>query len=187
MKKFSGLILSFVCILTIILTGCTYADNATLLSIKEKYNYITTNNEEIFYGSELHLTYNSEDLLFLINSDNENYNILKTNSSISDYTTSGGYGLLMHCVNSTNLSNNALSIISNNAITDKKYKVGMYNALASLQENVKKLYNDKISFVPRLNFSFSKTPIGPLIIIVFAFLIYFLKSFIVLWPISNAI
>ena len=51
MKKFSSLLVVFMCLISLFLAGCSKADNATLISIDNKYNYIVTKQDKIFVGS----------------------------------------------------------------------------------------------------------------------------------------
>lgn len=145
MKKFSSLLVVFMCFITLFLAGCSKADNATLLSIDAKYNYIANKQDKIFVGSRFLPTYNSDNLINAINSSINDYNVLKTDSSIENFTNRGLYGILMESVNSTYLNSNASSVIQNNEITQKKYKKAMYLALERLQKNAKKLDTSKIS------------------------------------------
>jgi len=145
MKKFSSLLIVFVCIISVFLVGCTKADNATLLGITEKYNYIATNQNKIFDGSKFDPSYNSDNLESIINSNNKDYSVLKTDDLQETFTNRGLYGILMQGVNSTYLNSNAASVIQNNEITDKKYKKNMYLALVSLEKNTKRLDNSKTS------------------------------------------
>ena len=145
MKKFSSLLVIFVCLISLVLAGCTKADNTTLTGISEKYNYIAQINDEIFIGSRFMPTYKSDNLNNIINSSNENYSILKSDSSLENYSNRGAYGILMEGINSTFLNSNASSVIQNNEITEKKYKKAMYLALESLQKNAKKLDTNKTS------------------------------------------
>lgn len=145
MKKFSTLLVVLMCLISLVLVGCTKADNATLTSISNKYNYIAQKQDEIFVGSRFMPTYKSDNLNNMINSENENYNVLKTDSSLDNYLNRGAYGILMEGINSTYLNSNASSVIQNNEITDKKYKKAMYLALEDLQKNVKKLDTNKTS------------------------------------------
>lgn len=145
MKKFSGLILAILCVLVVCFSGCTYADNATLISIGTKYEGIYRNNETIFNGNRLNPSYSSGSLSLVINSENNKYNILKSENNVSNYENYGTYGVLMQSANTTYLSNNALSILSNNDKTNKEYKKQMYLALDSLNVNVVRLKDIKVS------------------------------------------
>jgi len=127
------------------LVGCSYADNATLISITEKYNYISSKYDEIFAGSRFMPSYKSDNLNYMINSEDINYNILKTDNSFEIYDARGEYGILMEGVNSTYLNSNASSVLANNEVTEKKYKKNMYISLENLQKNVKKLDTSKTS------------------------------------------
>jgi len=145
MKKFSSLIIVFICLISLVLVGCSYADNATLISITEKYNYISSKYDEIFAGSRFMPSYKSDNLNYMINSEDINYNILKTDNSFEIYDARGEYGILMEGVNSTYLNSNASSVLANNEVTEKKYKKNMYISLENLQKNVKKLDTSKTS------------------------------------------
>jgi len=145
MKKLSLVFISCLCLVVLFFAGCTYADNATLFSISDKYSNIVKNNEKIFDGQSFRPTYDSVSLNLIINSDNENFNILKTSTNRADYSANGAYGLLMSAINSTYLTNNALAILTNNEITEKQYKKAMYEGLESLQSDIKNLNNFKKS------------------------------------------
>ena len=145
MKKFNSLIIALICLISLFLVGCSYADNATLLSLTEKYNYIATKYDEFFVGSRFIPSYQSDNLIVMINSDNKNYNILKTNNTLGNYTLRGAYGILMEGVNSTYLNSNASSVLANNELTKKEYKKEMYLSLESLEKNIKTLDTNKTS------------------------------------------
>lgn len=145
MKKFSAIVVVFICIISLFLAGCSKADNATLVSISDKYSYIAGKYDELFLGNRFIIDYNSDNLSNLINSSNENYNVLKTDDSLEDYTSRGAYGILMEGVNSTYLNSNASSVLANNEKTEKKYKKAMYLSLEDLQKNAKKLDTSKTS------------------------------------------
>ena len=122
MKKFSSLLVVIMCLLSLFLAGCSKADNATLLTLDEKYNYIASKYDEIFVGSRFLPTYKSDNLMNAINSSNTDYNVLKADNSFENYTNRGLYGILMESINSTYLNSNASSVIKNNEVTEKKYK-----------------------------------------------------------------
>lgn len=146
MKKISTILLAFICVLSFCLVGCTYADNATLLSIEEKYSFITSDYEDFFNGDSFLPTYNSDKLLNVIHSSNEDYSVLKTNANDSVFTNRGQYGILMQSVNSTYLSmSNAMQVISNNKVINKQYKKQMYISLQNFQNDLKKLDQSKRS------------------------------------------
>lgn len=154
MKKISTILVSLIiCFVSILCCGCTYADNASLLSIKDKYNYIANKNENFFNGDRFIPVYNSDKLNnVILNSEFEEYTVLKTDNLDTTFTNRGAYGILMQAVNSTYCSmNNAFSIISNNEITEKKYKKNMYLALESLQKNIKTLDTSKDSLESSFN------------------------------------
>lgn len=146
MKKISAILLSFLSFIVFLVSGCTYADNATLLKIKEKYDSLSKNNTELFYGSKFYVSYpKCTNLQNLITYDSlpEYYN-LKLDLSISDYSNRGAYGVLMQAVNTTFLNNSAaLEFSDNNKKTSKQYKKAMYLALEDLQKNIKPLLNSK--------------------------------------------
>lgn len=142
MKKISSIILSILCLVVLFFSGCTYADNATLLSIQEKYNEITSKNGEIFNGDYMFITYSPNITLLSLDSNYPLYYNLRTSESVENC---GAYGVLMQAINSTYLRNGALSIISNNEITKKAYKKNMFEALEKLQTNLKALNNNKKS------------------------------------------
>lgn len=146
MNKIKNVLIILICVITLGVFGCSYADNATLVRIADKYNYITNNYQDnLFLGKRLLPSYTSNNLITVIYSNNENYNVLKTNAYLGNYSLRGEYGILMEGVNFTYLNSNAQAIVSNNEITEKKYKKGMYLSLESLEKNVKKLNSDKIS------------------------------------------
>ena len=168
MKKFSGLCLSFMFLIIFLLSGCTNADNAKLVNILDKYNSIGSNNSEVFCTSTIsssgrevtawlfNPTYNSEKLRYLIeSSSDERYCTLNSSATISsdsNFLGFGSYGILMQAVNVTFVTcKNIFSIIENDEIVEKQYKKNMYIALENLQENVKKLYNNKKSLEKSFN------------------------------------
>lgn len=143
MKKFSVTILSLLILMIVFVGGCTKADNATLVSIQEKFSYISSNNEEIFVGDLFNPSYNDSKLQATINDPEfEKYYNLKSVSDMHDFVNNSSYGLLYRAVSSTSLYNRALNI-TNNEITDKEYKKNMYVALENLQEHVKNLNSSK--------------------------------------------
>ncbi|MBE5745786.1 MAG: hypothetical protein E7359_00655 [Clostridiales bacterium] len=152
MKKISGILFAIVCMFSIVFSGCTYADNATLLSIYEKYSYISNKNEEFFNGQRFIPEYSSDNLLAAIYSENEDYIVLKTDNLDSVFTDRGLYGILMQSVNSTYCStSNALHVVTNNDLTEKQYKKSMYTSLDNFQKNIKTLKKTKDSLESAFN------------------------------------
>lgn len=132
-----------VCIFTIF-SGCTYADNATLIKISNKYTSIVSKNDEMF-SEELFLPqYNSENLNQAIKIY-DTYASLKSNLyDDGDYEKNGAYVNLMNgvCISYTTYSN-ACSIVSNDKLVPKSYKKKMYNCLENLQEDIKSAKTNK--------------------------------------------
>lgn len=145
MKKFSGIVLSFLCLLVMCFSfaGCSNAEKAKLLDISNKYEKISTDNEKIFNGGMFNPTYENNDLTLIINSSNEKYNILKTDNNLTDYSARGAYGILMQAINSTKLKSNALTVTANNKKVSKSYKVSMYESLEDLEKDVENLNKSK--------------------------------------------
>lgn len=145
MKKFSGIILSFFCVLVMCFSfaGCSDAEKSKLLEISNRYEKISTDNEKIFNGGMFNPTYESNNLILVINSSNEKYNILKTDNNLSDYSSRGAYGILFQAINSTKLKSNALTVTANNKKISKEYKVSMYESLEDLEKNIKNLIKTK--------------------------------------------
>lgn len=142
MKKISQIILSILCLLTISFSfaGCTNSTNARLIDISNKYDKLGKNYTTIFQGNSFNPTYQSFDLASLINSTSDiNYSVLTSNSSQTNFDNRGAFAILMQSVNSTYLNNNALQILSNNKITNQKYKKAMYESLEKLEKSVKSL------------------------------------------------
>ena len=143
MKKFSVTVLSLLILMIVFVSGCTKADNATLVSVQEKFSYISSNNEEIFVGDLFNPSYNDAKLQATINDPAfKQYNNLKSVGDMHDFLNNNSYGLLYRAVSSTSLYNRALNV-TNNEITDKEYKKNMYIALENLQSHVKNLYSSK--------------------------------------------
>ena len=143
MKKFRVTVLSLLILMIMFVSGCTKADNATLVSIQEKYSYISSVNEEIFVEGLFNPSYNDSKLQATINdTEFEKYYNLKSVGDMHDFVNNSSYGLLYRAVSSTSLYNRALNI-TNNEITDKTYKKDMYIALENLQEHVKNLNSSK--------------------------------------------
>lgn len=145
MKKFSGIILSFLCLLVMCFSfaGCSNAEKASLIDISNKYEKISTDNEKIFNGGMFNPTYENNDLTLIINSSNEKYNVLKTDNNLTDYSSRGAYGILMQAINSTKLKSNALTVTANNKKISKKYRVSMYEGLEDLEKDIKNLNKTK--------------------------------------------
>lgn len=147
MKKFSAVFLSLVLLLVGFISGCTKADNATLISVKEKYDYIISNNEEIFDENTnlFNPQYNVSGLQEAINNgatiDLKN---LKSHSDLRNLDGNNAYGILYRAINSTFFSTDAFNV-ANNKLTEKQYKKNMYVALENLQSDCKKLNTTKIA------------------------------------------
>lgn len=145
MKKFSAIFLSLMLIIVGLVSGCTKADNATLVGIQNKYDYIVSINEEIFSADTklFNPIYQESKLVEAIN-DNafEDFNCLKSNEISQDYVSNNIYGVLYRGLNSTFLYTKALTI-TNDKNVDKKYKKNMYIALENLQNHVKNLNSTK--------------------------------------------
>lgn len=151
MKQFSKVFLSLLCLvfLSFSFAGCTKAENAKLIDISDKYTQIyksyDKDNGQIFYGSSFNPSYTTN-LSLIISTDTTGvYNVLNSSTSTENFSGRGAYAILMQSVNSTYLNNNALTILKNNDLTEKKYKKAMYEALESLQKNVKTLKTNKKS------------------------------------------
>lgn len=146
MKKFSGIVLSFVLLLVLFVGGCTYADKATLVSIKDKYNYISSNNQDnLFVGDDFNPVYNSGNLhLAITDNDIIKFNCLKSSGDRNNIAYCNVYGLLFRAINSTFSTTDALSI-SYDKITEKQYKKNMYTALENFQRDIEKLKTHKKS------------------------------------------
>lgn len=145
MKKFSTLVLSFLVLIVAVLSGCTHADNATLLSIQEKYNYISLNNENVFVGDVFNPNYQSEKLTLAISDDDlTDFNNLLSSDDRMSFDSLGVYGILYRGINSTYLTNDVLSV-TNNAQTRKEYKKNMYIQLENLQSHIGSLNSTKRS------------------------------------------
>ncbi|MGN1208217.1 MAG: hypothetical protein ACI4TI_01990 [Christensenellales bacterium] len=145
MKKFSGLVLSFLMLLVVCFSGCTYADKATLLTIQEKYNYISSKNQNIFVGDEFNPMYDSEKMLLAINdSELKEFSLLKSDTDRQNFENCNVYGLLFRAINSSYLTNDVLTI-TNDATTRKEYKKNMYVSLENLQNHLQTLDSTKRS------------------------------------------
>lgn len=145
MKKFSGIVLSFLLLIVFFVSGCTYADKATLVSINDKYQFICSKNQDnLFVGDDFNPVYKSGSLSSAINDNIGAFGYLKSTSDRENVVMDNIYGLLYRAVNSTYFSTDALKI-TYDKMTEKKYKKSMYIALEDLQKNIETLKTNKKS------------------------------------------
>jgi len=149
MRKLSSIILSLV-LVCVLLCGCTYADNAKLMNIEQKYKNITLKYETLYEGNYLLPTYDGDKLTGVIYSSTPSteeerlFTLLKASTTVNDFTNNSNYGLLTYAVNSVYTNNNStLSSTANDEKVSQKTKTKMYKELESLEKSSKKLDNQK--------------------------------------------
>lgn len=154
MNKFSKIAISFLSVfLCFIFVSACSSNKTTLAKIQEKYNTISSTNEEFFFGSRFYVTYNSDKLSNLIYSTNPDYDLYRTlkdsqNMGETDILSRGSYATLINAVCSTYQSYDIDAIfgtVRNNKETDKEYKVNMYDALEELEKDLSTLSKEKFS------------------------------------------
>ena len=148
MRKLSSIILSFVLVCAL-LCGCTYADNAKLMNIEQKYQSITMKYDSLYEGNYLLPTYESAKMIEVVElepltEEERLFTLLKTSTTVNDFTNNSNYGLLTYAVNSVYTNNNTtLSSKANDEKVSQKTKTKMYKELESLEKSCKKLDNQK--------------------------------------------
>ena len=148
MRKLSSIILSLVLVCAL-LCGCTYADNAKLMNIEQKYQSITLKYDSLYEGKYLLPSYESDKMIDVVYStpsteEERLFTLLKASTTVNDFTNNSNYGLLTYAVNSVYTNNYiTLSSKANDEKVAQKTKTKMYKELESLEKSSKKLDNQK--------------------------------------------
>ena len=129
MKKFSSLVLIFVCLISVCLFGC---GGLNLTQIEDKYKNLVNNNEEIFVNNSFAPVY-YRNLLAAVNSV-DHFKVL-----------AGEYQILASGISSTIKYNNAFKVQENNGKVNYNYKEEMNSSLNDLENSLTKLKQGKIS------------------------------------------
>ena len=144
MKKFSSILVCFMLMLVVLLGGCSKADNASLLDIRQKYSDISSNFDGLFVGDAFNPSYCDQMLNATKSAETGKFYYLKSDNDEYSFDNRNVYGLLFRSTNSTFMTcESTFKINAYNNLANKQNKKNMYLSLESLQNNLNKLVSSK--------------------------------------------
>lgn len=144
MKKFSSILACFVLFAVFLFAGCSKADNASLMDIRQKYNDISSSFDTLFVGDAFNPVYCDQMLNATKSTETGKFGYLQSDNDEYSFNNRNVYGVLFRATNSTFMTcENSFKINAYNKLANKQNKKYMYESLENLQNKLNKLVLSK--------------------------------------------